>query len=109
MSRHASRPQNTSIQFPVALARTLSGDYNVPASHLQSYNVFPMDPGGAARNVDLPNVKNGYAVIVNTADAAEEITVRDTADATVATIAQNERGVFHCDGSNWYGYVGGIT
>lgn len=64
-----------------------------------------IDPGGSARNVDLPAeaISNGLAfVILNTADAAENLVVRDDAGATVVTISQNERAMVVCDGETWY-------
>lgn len=67
---------------------TLSGDKTLLATDEQRQ---VLDPGGAARNVDLPADQEGLEyVIVNTADAAETITVRDADTNTVVSIAQNE-------------------
>ena len=67
-----------------------------------------LDPGGAGRNVTLPAEAQseflGY-VIVNTADLAEALTVKDDGGSTVVTIGQNESGVVHCDGTTWRGMV----
>ncbi len=70
-----------------------------------------LDPGGAGRNVDLPAEAEGLAyAIVNTADAAETLTVREDAGATtIATVAQNERAICYCDGPTWHGFVCTIT
>lgn len=70
-----------------------------------------LDPGGAGREVDLPPEAEGLSYyIVNAADAAEVLTVKDDAGAvTIGTLAQNERAVFHCDGTTWHGGVQTIT
>lgn len=64
-----------------------------------------LDPGGAGRNIDLPVAVEGMeCVIVNTADAAEDLTVRLTAGgATVAVISQDQIGYFYADSSTWRG------
>ena len=71
-----------------------------------------LDPGGAARDVDLPaaadNVGACY-IIINTADGAEAITVRDDASATVLTLDQDQHGIVFCNGTIWRGFMGGIT
>lgn len=73
--------------------RTLAGDITLG---LECAPVQYLDPGGAARNVDLPaSVKGTVIVISNMADAAETITVRNEADATVDTVPQNQIGWFH--------------
>lgn len=72
--------------------RTLGGTYAIPsgAEHIQA-----LDPGGAARNVTLPaNPKTGdWFLIINTADAAEIITVQNSAGSGLTpacTPTQNE-------------------
>lgn len=67
-----------------------------------------LDPDGA-RNVDLPAeaLSTGLSfVIVNTADAAENITVRDDAAATITVIGQTEVGYYFCNGVVWRGSTG---
>lgn len=66
------------------------------------------DPGGAAREVDLPPEAKGlFFIIVNTADAAEAITVKDDSGVTtVASVAQAEIGVVFCNGTTWNAFVG---
>lgn len=81
---------------------TATGDLTLTAQYRRYLRI---DPGGAARNVDLPAeaTSNGLSFeILNTADAAEALTVRDDAGATVVTIAQNEKATVHCDGTSWY-------
>jgi hypothetical protein len=84
---------------------TLSGqkdlvDADLPLQYL--------DPGGAARDVILPveTGSNHSFVIVNTADAAETITVKTVGDVTIGTVAQGETKVFVSNGINTGGLNG---
>ena len=88
MSIGASQYQDMNVE-------TLSGTATLTAG---SASVQRLDPGGAGRNVDLPDLGDygqGKVVIVNTADAAEVITIRDAANsnATVGTPTQAESAV----------------
>ena len=86
------------------VVQTLTGTYTIDAD---SPNVLALDPGGAARNVDLPAEANGlFYIIANAADAAENITVRNDAAGTVGTVGQNEVGVVFCIGTTWFIFVG---
>lgn len=66
-----------------------------------------LDPGGSARNVDLPPVEESAGLefkVANTADAAEALTVRLTGGgATIAALAQDEHGFFFSNGVIWVG------
>jgi len=74
-------PQDNNVE-------TLSGDKTV--STTDAY-IQVLDPGGSGRNVDLPADEEGLRYyIVNTADSAETLTVRDADTNTVASVAQNE-------------------
>lgn len=68
-----------------------------------------LDPGGAARDVTLPAEGNGNHpfIISNRADAAETITVKNDAAATIAEIAQDETKAVYPDGTNWAALSGG--
>ena len=69
-----------------------------------------LDPGGAGRTLNLPPAARSLAglrlVIVNSADAAEALTVTDITDSpvTVCTVTQNEAGRVLCadDGAGAY-------
>lgn len=62
-----------------------------------------LDPGGATRVVTLPAAEYGLIwLMVNTADAAEDLTIKNAAAATLGTISQNEAAVVISDGTNWY-------
>jgi|TARA_Y100000310_G_scaffold232390_2_gene235218 hypothetical protein len=77
-----------------------------------SPEIQTLDPGGAGRDVTLPAAAVGLVnrrfKITNTADAAEDLTVKDAAD-TIITVSQNEVGAVWCDGTTWYGHVGAVT
>lgn len=78
---------------------TLSGDKTLATGDAQIQNI---DPGGSARNVDLPAEEPGLVFIIgNRADAAEDITVRDDADSTLLTLNQDDVGYFISDGTGW--------
>lgn len=72
-----------------------------------------LDPGGAGRTVLLPEEEESAGLmllIVNTADMAEALTVKDDASGTtVASIAQNEQATFICNGTAWRASVGTST
>ena len=71
---------------------TLTGTYSVAAD---GPHILALDPGGAGRTVKLwasPQVGD-WVLIINTADAAEVITVQDSAAAALTpacTPTQNE-------------------
>lgn len=72
------------------------------------------DPSGAGRKVLMPlasALNEGYAFfIVNTADAAEDLTVKDSTDAvTIGTISQNENAWVINVGGTWRICVGKTT
>lgn len=67
-----------------------------------------LDPGGATRVVTLPTPERGlWWIIVNAADAAEDLTINDPAATTRGTISQNEIAIVIQDGTR--SYVGTMT
>jgi len=72
-----------------------------------------LDPSGAARTVLLPAEADSdglFFVVVNSADAAEVISVKeDSGTTTIASLLQNEQCIVVCDGVTWKGIVGGAT
>lgn len=67
-------------------------------------SIIGIDPGGAGRDVtlDAEATSDGLTrVIVNRADAAEDLTVKDDGGGTIGTISQNEAALFHCNGTAW--------
>lgn len=90
-------PQNSNVE-------TLSGDKTLSNT---ADMVQVLDPGGAGRNVDLPSDEAGLTyLVVNTADAAETLTVRDDGDTTVASVAQNEAALFVNTGGGYVALAG---
>ena len=77
---------------------TMSGDETFSAG---DGNLFVKDPGGSARNFNPSGTFQALTSItlINTADAGEDITFDSGGLAQV--VAQNQRGVFVYDGSNW--------
>lgn len=105
-------PQASRVKAPFLLGiptntETLSGDKTLTRTDSP---VQFLDPDGA-RNVDLPAEEDGlFFIIVNRADMAEDITVReDSGMTTIITVSQNEVGIVVCDGTNWDGFVGANT
>ncbi len=98
------------------LAETLTGARVLTEAEVTNYGYLVLDPGGAARNVDLPattNLKGHSVTIINSADAAEALTVRLTSGgATIGTIDQSENATFICysaTAGSWVAQVGKAT
>jgi hypothetical protein len=74
---------------------------------------YALDPGGAGRKIIPPletSSKGLWFYVINTADAAEDITVRNNADgADRGVISQNESALLICDGVTWNVLVGKNT
>ena len=63
-----------------------------------------LNPDGENRTIILPAeaISTGYIYyIMNMADAAESITVKDDGGTTVMTVSQNEMGIALCNGTTW--------
>ncbi|MEO3923005.1 hypothetical protein ABGB07_03865 [Micromonosporaceae bacterium B7E4] len=107
--RIATWPNGRANRLSARLTETLAGARVITYDEIERYQVFAFDPGGSARNVDLPpeEVSEGaYLFISNMADAAEIITIRNDAGTTIGTPAQAECSIVWCDGVNWYGITG---
>ena len=74
-------------------------------------NIVLVDPAGGAQDLTLPASADfiGQLIICNTADAVEAITVKDTLGNTIITLDQNQSGLCVCDGTAWFGFMGGVT
>jgi hypothetical protein len=87
-------------------AETLSGalDLSTAANAGRYAQILKLDPGGAGRNVTLEaeaDYPGLLRLIVNAADAAEDLTIKDDGGSTIGTVSQNEMALFACDGSSW--------
>lgn len=79
---------------------TLTGNVTLTRKSAQW---LKLDPGGGARDVTLPTAEDGlFFWIVNAADAAENLVIKNAAGSTIATVNQNEEAVILCDASGWY-------
>ena len=107
--RIAIAPTDRASRMSVKVNETLTGARVITVAEVERYQAMAFDPGGAGRNVDLPAVAQCAGVILyiaNTADAAEVLTIRNAAAATIVTPTQAESCVVWCDGVAWYGMVG---
>lgn len=79
-------------------AATLTGALTLDASYPTH---LKLDPGGAHRDITLDAesaINEGMRRhIVNAADAAENLVVKDADANTIGTINQNEEGIFFVD------------
>lgn len=83
----------------LAAVYTATGNITLTNQHR---SVQCIDPAGA-RDLTLPALQVGlWFLIANKADAAETITIKNAAAATVETVDQNESILLWCDGSAWY-------
>lgn len=63
-----------------------------------------LDANGAGRDVNLPaeaDSEGAWFEILNTATAANSLTVKDDGGSTIVTIAQNRKATVVCDGVSW--------
>jgi hypothetical protein len=105
----ATWPADRANRVAVKTVETLGADRTITVAEIERYQVFLFDPGGSARNVDLPAEEHCKGVVIflsNRADGAEVITVRNDAAATITTPTQNEASVLFCDGVSWCGLTG---
>lgn len=78
-----------------AMLQTLGGTLTMDADMPP---IVAIDPGGAARTVLLPAEAKGlWFLLVNTADAAEALTVKeDSNTTTIVTLAQDKTALVFC-------------
>ncbi len=80
---------------------TLSGTKVIT---IQYPPIIMLDPGGSGRDVTLPEEAISVDLmflIVNLADNAEALTVKDDGGSTIAVLSEGERAWFFCDGTTW--------
>ena len=89
--------------------KMLSMSIDIPATDYQIDANFPpllyLNPDGGAKDVLLPveaDAQDQMFTLVNTADAAENIVLKDDSDTTtIATLNQGDTCTVHCDGTTW--------
>ena len=105
--KHAGNPEDAAFvshplyKNPIGVF-TATGNIALTAQYRQ---ILKIDPGGAHRAVTLPAEASSNGLefeIVNAADAAENLVVKDDGGSTIVTISQNEKAAVVCDGSSWY-------
>jgi len=82
-------------------AATLTGDLTVDDTYP---SMLGLDPGGTHRDVTLDaeaTADGMLRLIVNKANAAENLVIKDDAGATIATANQDEAALVHCNGTAW--------
>lgn len=98
----ATKPLTAQLRLKGGVAvRTLTGAVTADAT---TENVGAWDPGGAHRDVTLPPEESSEGLVVwfkNTADAAENLVIKDDAGSTIVTIGQGEFALVACTGSAW--------
>ena len=107
--RIATAPTGRANRVSARKVEVLAGTRVLTYTELDTWQAFPLDANGAARNVDLPAVgamAGAYFWIINKAAAAFSLTVRDAAAATVVVIAQNKAAIIWSDGVSWYSLLG---
>lgn len=97
------------FESTVRSAVTMTGHVTLTEADIAANTVYDYDPGGAGRNLILPDASEANAgcmvVVHNAADAAEVITVQADS-ATVVTPTQNESAIVFSTGARWFGIAG---
>lgn len=82
-----------------ATSITLADAFTIDAT---SPHFLRLDPGGAGRDVNLPvHGKGLWFLLFNAADAAENLTVKDSGGAGVCVLNQTEAAVLISTGAAW--------
>lgn len=100
----ATWPQTRANRLNTKSLEALSGTRVITLDEIETYNAMIFDANGGARNLDLPAVgacAGVYLYLTNKTGAANSITVRDAAAATVVTLAQNKSALVWSDGVTW--------
>lgn len=92
---------------------TGTGSGNIASLTVDHPPILNVDPNGGAGDLLLPDAtlkaaKGLMFFVTNTADAAEVITFKTSADGAIAPvvdITQNESAIMWCDGAVWKGGV----
>ncbi len=99
-------------RLAVNVLEILGADRVLSQAEVDENNIFTFDPGGSARNLDLPAEADCAGIILyihNAADNPEVITIRDDGAGTVCTPTEAETAIVACDGVSWRGHVGAAS
>lgn len=80
---------------------TLSGNLTLTAEYPL---VIRLDPDGSNRDVTLEAEATSsgmFRMIVNAANGAEDLVIKNDGGSTIATANQNEAALVYCDGTDW--------
>lgn len=80
---------------------TLTGNVALDSTYP---TILKLDPGGNNRDITLDAEATSEGLlrwIVNAADNTENLVVKDDGGSTIATLNQNEEGLFWCNGTAW--------
>lgn len=86
-------------------------DLSTAANRRTLGSVLVLDPGGASRDVTLEpeaEAKDAIRLIINAADAAENLVIKSDAPATLLTLGRGEWALMWCDGTTWNTCVRGV-
>jgi len=81
--------------------KDLSGNLTLNATYP---SICKLDPGGSSRDITLDAVASAsgaHRILINAADAAENLVAKNEGGTTIGTVNQNEAGWFYCDGTAW--------
>ncbi len=99
-----------SFESAVRALVTMTGTVTLTATDIDQQTIYNYDPGGAARDLVLPDAsaanKGTILFVHNAADAAEVLTIKSTAQATIVTPTQNEAAFVVSTGAVWFGIAG---
>lgn len=110
--RIATGPNGSSNRWSVKTPETLSGTRTITAVELDTWQAFSFDPDGSGRTVVLPAEEGSvgaHVLIANLEDSSGDLTVKNDASTTVATVTLNECVLLWCDGTAWRPIVGANT
>lgn len=81
---------------------TLEANITLDSTYPAIVKLDPNNGGGRDVTLEAEASSNGLRrMIINGADAAENLVIKDDGGATISTLAQNTAGHFYCNGTAW--------
>lgn len=94
-------PSKRIIAIPdLMYSATLAGNLTLTSDYP---SILRLDPGGSSRDVTWEAEANSEGVlrlIVNAADAAENLVIKDDGGSTIATVNEGDSALMYCDGTS---------